>query len=77
MVHFGNGSRMDYYRMLYPWYRRWRKSIFEHAAYAEHLRAGGVIKVVNPYDLKDDDLVGCGGGAGSPTVGIEKLQGDE
>lgn len=41
------------------------------------LRAGGVIKVVNPYDLKDDDLVGCGGGAGSPTVGIEKLQGDE
>jgi len=41
------------------------------------LRAGGVVKVVNPYDLKDDDLVGCGGGAGSPTVGIEKLQGDE
>ncbi|ORY05053.1 hydantoinase [Clohesyomyces aquaticus] len=41
------------------------------------LRAGGVIRVINPYDLKDDDLVGCGGGAGSPTVGIEKLQGDE
>jgi len=41
------------------------------------LRAGGVVKVINPYDLKDDDLVGCGGGAGSPTVGIEKLQGDE
>ncbi|KAF2805365.1 DUF917-domain-containing protein [Mytilinidion resinicola] len=41
------------------------------------LRAGGVIKVTNPYDLKDDDLIGCGGGAGSPTVGIEKLQGDE
>ncbi|OCL04608.1 DUF917-domain-containing protein [Glonium stellatum] len=41
------------------------------------LRAGGIIRVVNPYDLKDDDLVGCGGGAGSPTVGIEKLQGDE
>lgn len=41
------------------------------------LRTGGVIRVVNPYDLKDGDLVGCGGGAGSPTVGIEKLAGDE
>ncbi|KAF2464112.1 DUF917-domain-containing protein [Lindgomyces ingoldianus] len=41
------------------------------------LRAGGLIRVINPCDLKDDDLVGCGGGAGSPTVGIEKLQGDE
>ncbi|KAF2791792.1 hydantoinase [Melanomma pulvis-pyrius CBS 109.77] len=41
------------------------------------LRSGGVIRVVNPYDLKDDDLVGCGCGAGSPTVGIEKLAGDD
>lgn len=41
------------------------------------LRAGGIVRVINPQDLKDDDLIGCGGGAGSPTVGIEKLQGDE
>jgi hypothetical protein len=41
------------------------------------LRAGGVIRVISPEDLKDDDLVGSGGGAGSPTVGIEKLAGDE
>ena len=41
------------------------------------LRAGGIVRVINPNDLKDDDSVGCGGGAGSPTVGIEKLQGDE
>lgn len=43
----------------------------------ELLRAGEVIRVISPDDLEDDDLVGCGGGAGSPTVGIEKLQGDE
>lgn len=41
------------------------------------LRDGGVIRVINPHDLKDDDQVGCGGGSGSPTVGIEKLPGDE
>ncbi|KAJ4288169.1 hypothetical protein N0V90_012186 [Kalmusia sp. IMI 367209] len=41
------------------------------------LRAGANIRVVNPDDLKDDDRVGSGGGAGSPTVGIEKLAGDE
>lgn len=41
------------------------------------LRSGGTIRVTSPDDLKDDDLVGCGGGAGSPTVGIEKLSGDE
>lgn len=41
------------------------------------LRAGGVVRVVSPDDLQDDDRVGCGGGMGSPTVGIEKLQGDE
>lgn len=41
------------------------------------IQSGGIVRVVNPNDLKDDDLVGCGGGAGSPTVGIEKLQGDQ
>ncbi|XPS93567.1 hypothetical protein M3J09_002912 [Ascochyta lentis] len=41
------------------------------------LRAGGTIKVISPDDLKDEDRVGCGGGAGSPTVGIEKLSADE
>ncbi|KAM6478542.1 hypothetical protein HDV62DRAFT_400548 [Trichoderma sp. SZMC 28011] len=43
----------------------------------ELLRAGAVVRVVNPYDLADDASVGCGGGMGSPTVGIEKLPGDE
>lgn len=41
------------------------------------LRSGGTVRVVSPDDLKDDDLVGSGGGAGSPTVGIEKLSADE
>ncbi|KAH8732729.1 hypothetical protein GQ44DRAFT_754295 [Phaeosphaeriaceae sp. PMI808] len=41
------------------------------------LRSGGIVRVVSPDDLKDGDLVGCGGGAGSPTVGIEKLSADE
>ncbi|KAI3394037.1 hypothetical protein diail_3302 [Diaporthe ilicicola] len=41
------------------------------------LRAGAVVRVVSPDDLADNDRVGCGGGMGSPTVGIEKLQGDE
>ncbi|KAH7123627.1 hypothetical protein B0J11DRAFT_317435 [Dendryphion nanum] len=43
----------------------------------EMIRAGVVIRVVSPDDLKDDDLIGSGGGAGSPTVGIEKLAADE
>lgn len=43
----------------------------------EMLRHGVVIRVVSPADLPDDAAVGCGGGAGSPTVGIEKLAGDE
>ncbi|KAI0466412.1 hypothetical protein F4859DRAFT_300001 [Xylaria cf. heliscus] len=43
----------------------------------EMLRRGDVIRVVNPTDLPDDAAVGCGGGAGSPTVGIEKLAGNE
>lgn len=41
------------------------------------LRAGGSVRVVSPDDLKDEDLIGSGGGAGSPTVGIEKLSADE
>lgn len=41
------------------------------------LRAGAVVRVVSPDDLNDTDRVGCGGGMGSPTVGIEKLAGDE
>lgn len=41
------------------------------------LRKGAIVRVTNPHDLKDDDQVGCGGGVGSPTVGIEKLSGDE
>ncbi|KAI1176969.1 hydantoinase [Nemania sp. FL0916] len=41
------------------------------------LRLGAVIRVVSPRDIPDDAAVGCGGGAGSPTVGIEKLAGDE
>lgn len=41
------------------------------------LRAGAVVRVVSPDDLQDNDRVGCGGGMGSPTVGIEKLAGDE
>ena len=43
----------------------------------EMLRRGEVIRVISPTDLPDDAAVGCGGGAGSPTVGIEKLAGDE
>jgi DUF917 family protein len=41
------------------------------------IRAGGIVRVIDPNDLKDDDLVGCGGCVGSPTVGVEKLQGNE
>ncbi|KAI1208066.1 DUF917-domain-containing protein [Annulohypoxylon truncatum] len=41
------------------------------------LRRGDVVRVVNPDDLKDDAAVATGGHAGSPTVGIEKLAGDE
>ncbi|KAK4226812.1 hypothetical protein QBC38DRAFT_479410 [Podospora fimiseda] len=43
----------------------------------ELLRAGAVVRVVSPADVPDHAAVGCGGGAGSPTVSIEKLQGDE
>lgn len=43
----------------------------------EMVRKGAVLRIVSPDDLKDDALVACGGGKGSPTVGIEKLAGDE
>lgn len=43
----------------------------------EMLRRGVVIRVVSPADLPNNAAVGCGGGVGSPTVGIEKLAGDE
>ncbi|KAJ9148462.1 DUF917-domain-containing protein [Pleurostoma richardsiae] len=43
----------------------------------EMIRKGAIVRVVNPYDISDDAAVGTGGGAGSPTVGIEKLAGDE
>lgn len=43
----------------------------------EIMRAGGVVRVKSPDDLLDDDLVACGGGKGSPTVGHEKLTGTE
>ncbi|KAK1468160.1 hypothetical protein CCUS01_06662 [Colletotrichum cuscutae] len=43
----------------------------------EKLRKGAVVRVVNPHDIPDDALVGCGGYAGSPTVAIEKKSADE
>ncbi|KAK7422720.1 hypothetical protein QQX98_001508 [Neonectria punicea] len=41
------------------------------------LRNGAIARIISPDDLPDDAQVGCGGAAGSPTVGIEKLAGDE
>ncbi|KAJ4254498.1 hypothetical protein NW762_010097 [Fusarium torreyae] len=43
----------------------------------ELLRAGSALRVVSPWDLKDDAIVACGGGKGSPQVSIEKPYGDE
>lgn len=43
----------------------------------ENMRNGGVVRVISPFDLKDDAVVACGGGKGSPQVSIEKLYGDE
>lgn len=40
-------------------------------------RAGAVLRVISPQDLKDDDIVACGGAKGSPQVSIEKPYGDE
>jgi DUF917 family protein len=41
------------------------------------LRNGAVVRVVNPRDIPDNAAIGCACGAGSPTVAIEKLAGDE
>jgi hypothetical protein len=43
----------------------------------ELLRAGATLRVISPRDLKDDDVVACGGGKGSPQVSIEKPCGNE
>jgi hypothetical protein len=43
----------------------------------EIMRKGGIVRVISPDDLHDDDLVACGGAKGSPTVSSEKLSGDE
>ncbi|KAL5094661.1 hypothetical protein Trisim1_005396 [Trichoderma cf. simile WF8] len=43
----------------------------------QELRKGAIVRVINPHDLADEDQIGCGGGVGSPTVGIEKLPADE
>ncbi|KAF3048398.1 hypothetical protein E8E12_011764 [Didymella heteroderae] len=40
-------------------------------------RYGAILRVICPQDLKDDDLVACGGAKGSPQVSIEKPYGDE
>jgi hypothetical protein len=40
-------------------------------------RAGAILRVTSPQDLKDNDLVACGGAKGSPQVSIEKPYGDE
>ena len=40
-------------------------------------RDGAVVRVVAPQDLKDNAVVACGGGKGSPTVGMEKLPANE
>lgn len=43
----------------------------------EMLRAGATLRVISPRDLRDDDVVACGGAKGSPQVSIEKPYGDE
>ena len=40
-------------------------------------RAGAILRVISSQDLKDNDLVACGGAKGSPQVSIEKPYGDE
>ncbi|KAK7908467.1 hydantoin utilization protein A [Apiospora marii] len=43
----------------------------------ELLRAGATVRIVSPWGLRDDDIVACGGGKGSPQVSIEKPYGNE
>lgn len=40
-------------------------------------RSGAILRVISPQDLKNDDVVACGGGKGSPQVSVEKPYGDE
>jgi hypothetical protein len=40
-------------------------------------RNGAILRVISPQDLRDDDLVACGGAKGSPQVSVEKPYGDE
>ncbi|KAF5983541.1 d-amino acid hydantoin hydrolase (hydantoinase) [Fusarium coicis] len=64
--------------LLYSWHWRGREGPYGlMIRLRTHLRNGAIIRVVNPEDLPDDARVGCGGGAGSPTVAIEKLAGGE
>lgn len=44
----------------------------------EALRSGGTVRVIDPTDIEDDDLLVVVGGMGSPVVSYEKIaQGDE
>ncbi|KAJ7886750.1 hypothetical protein B0H13DRAFT_2043932, partial [Mycena leptocephala] len=43
----------------------------------EMMRKGAIVRVISPDDLEDSAVVACGGGKGSPTVGIEKLPANE
>ena len=43
----------------------------------EMMRAGATVRIISPWDLRDNDLVACGGGKGSPQVSIEKPYGEE
>jgi DUF917 family protein len=43
----------------------------------EMKRSGAILRVISPQDLKDDELIACGGAKGSPQVSIEKPYGDE
>jgi hypothetical protein len=43
----------------------------------EMMRKGAVVRIISPDDLNDSAVVACGGGKGSPTVGMEKLPANE
>lgn len=43
----------------------------------EMKRNGAVLRVIPPQDLRDNDLIACGGAKGSPQVSVEKPYGDE
>ncbi|KAK0624799.1 hypothetical protein B0T17DRAFT_599446 [Bombardia bombarda] len=77
LVHLRDRPPLDLHRLLYPRHRRRRLPYGAMILLRQLLRAGAVVRVVDPLDVPDDAAVGCGCGAGSPTVSIEKLQGDE